>query len=90
MGWIYLGLVVAGFVAMNFVMKLGSLRGHSVPALTASSSRRRPCCAEPSSSLSGKPLYPLDACRAPGRRRRDRGRGRLFLFSAPSERGPMP
>lgn len=36
MGWIYLGLVVAGFVAMNFVMKLGSLKGHSSPALTAS------------------------------------------------------
>lgn len=36
MGWVYLGLVVAGFVAMNFVMKLGSLKGHSSPALTAS------------------------------------------------------
>jgi drug/metabolite transporter (DMT)-like permease len=36
MGWIDLGLVVAGFVAMNFVMKLGSLKGHSSPALTAS------------------------------------------------------
>ena len=36
MGWIYLALVVAGFVAMNFVMKLGSLKGHSSPALTAS------------------------------------------------------
>jgi drug/metabolite transporter (DMT)-like permease len=35
MGWIYLGLVVTGFVAMNFVMKLGSLKGHSSPALTA-------------------------------------------------------
>jgi drug/metabolite transporter (DMT)-like permease len=35
MGWLYLALVVAGFVAMNFVMKLGSLRGHSSPALTA-------------------------------------------------------
>jgi len=35
MGWIYLGLVVAGFVAMNFIMKLGSLKGHSSPALTA-------------------------------------------------------
>jgi drug/metabolite transporter (DMT)-like permease len=35
MGWIYLALVVAGFVAMNFVMKLGSLKGHSSPALTA-------------------------------------------------------
>ena len=35
MGWIDLGLVVAGFVAMNFVMKLGSLKGHSSPALTA-------------------------------------------------------
>jgi len=36
MGWIYLGLVVTGFTAMNFVMKLGSLKGHSSPALTAS------------------------------------------------------
>jgi drug/metabolite transporter (DMT)-like permease len=36
MGWIYLGLVVVGFTAMNFVMKLGSLNGHSSPALTAS------------------------------------------------------
>jgi drug/metabolite transporter (DMT)-like permease len=35
LGWIYLALVVAGFVAMNFVMKLGSLKGHSSPALTA-------------------------------------------------------
>lgn len=35
MGWIYLGLVVAGFAAMNFIMKLGSLKGHSSPALTA-------------------------------------------------------
>jgi len=34
-GWIDLGFVVAGFVAMNFIMKLGSLRGHSSPALTA-------------------------------------------------------
>jgi drug/metabolite transporter (DMT)-like permease len=36
MGWIYLSLVVVGFTAMNFVMKLGSLKGHSSPALTAS------------------------------------------------------
>jgi len=36
MGWIYLGLVVVGFTAMNFVMKLGSLKGYSSPALTAS------------------------------------------------------
>lgn len=35
MGWIFLGLAVAGFVAMNFVMKLGSLKGHSSPTLTA-------------------------------------------------------
>lgn len=35
MGWIYLALVLAGFVAMNFVMKLGTLKGHSSPALTA-------------------------------------------------------
>lgn len=36
MGWIYLGLAIAGFVAMNLVMKLGSLKGHSSPLLTAS------------------------------------------------------
>lgn len=36
MGWIYLGLVVAGFVAMNFIMKLGSLKGHDSPVLTGS------------------------------------------------------
>ncbi len=36
MGWLFLGLAVAGFVAMNFVMKLGSLKGHSSPTLTAS------------------------------------------------------
>jgi drug/metabolite transporter (DMT)-like permease len=36
MGWIYLGLVIVGFVAMNFVMKLGSLKGHASPALTGS------------------------------------------------------
>jgi drug/metabolite transporter (DMT)-like permease len=35
MGWLFLGLAVAGFVAMNFVMKLGSLKGHSSPTLTA-------------------------------------------------------
>ena len=35
MGWIFLGLAVAGFVAMNFIMKLGSLKGHSSPTLTA-------------------------------------------------------
>ena len=36
MGWIYLGLVIIGFVAMNFIMKLGSLKGHDSPALTGS------------------------------------------------------
>ncbi len=36
MGWLCLALVVVGFVAMNFIMKLGSLKGHSSPALTAS------------------------------------------------------
>lgn len=36
MGWIFLGLAIAGFVAMNLVMKLGSLKGHSSPLLTTS------------------------------------------------------
>ena len=34
MGWIFLALVIAGYVAMNFIMKLGSLKGHAAPALT--------------------------------------------------------
>jgi drug/metabolite transporter (DMT)-like permease len=34
MGWIFLILVIIGYVAMNFVMKLGSLKGHAAPALT--------------------------------------------------------
>jgi drug/metabolite transporter (DMT)-like permease len=36
MGWIYLALVIVGYVAMNFIMKMGSLKGHSSPALTGS------------------------------------------------------
>lgn len=34
MGWIFLILVIVGYVAMNFIMKLGSLKGHAAPALT--------------------------------------------------------
>lgn len=34
MGWIFLALVIVGYVAMNFIMKLGSLKGHEAPALT--------------------------------------------------------
>jgi drug/metabolite transporter (DMT)-like permease len=34
MGWIFLALVIVGYVAMNFIMKLGSLKGHAAPALT--------------------------------------------------------
>ncbi len=34
-GWFFLGLVVAGFAAMNFVMKLATLKGHASPVLTA-------------------------------------------------------
>jgi len=34
MGWIFLALVIAGYVAMNFIMKLGSMKGHEAPALT--------------------------------------------------------
>jgi drug/metabolite transporter (DMT)-like permease len=56
MGWIYLGLVVVGFTAMNFIMKLGSVKGHSSPALTASlfSSAALFCLAV--LVLSGQPL----------------------------------
>jgi drug/metabolite transporter (DMT)-like permease len=36
MGWLFLVLAILGFVAMNFVMKLGSLKGHSSPLLTSS------------------------------------------------------
>jgi len=58
MGWIYLGLVVAGFVAMNFVMKLGSLKGHSSPALTASLFAAAALLCGTVLVASGKPLYP--------------------------------
>lgn len=34
MGWIFLVLVIVGYVAMNFIMKLGSQKGHAAPALT--------------------------------------------------------
>jgi drug/metabolite transporter (DMT)-like permease len=36
MGWIFLLLVIVGYIAMNFIMKLGSLKGHGSPALTGS------------------------------------------------------
>jgi len=36
MGWLFLALAVSGFVAMNFIMKLGGLRGYSSPLLTSS------------------------------------------------------
>lgn len=35
MGWLFLALAVTGFVAMNFIMKLGSLKGYSSPLLTS-------------------------------------------------------
>jgi drug/metabolite transporter (DMT)-like permease len=36
MGWLFLVLAITGYVAMNFVMKLGSLKGHSSQLLTTS------------------------------------------------------
>jgi len=36
MGWLFLLLAIAGYVAMNFVMKLGSLRGLNSSELTGS------------------------------------------------------
>lgn len=36
MGWVHLALAVCGFVAMNFLMKLGILRGYSSLQLTTS------------------------------------------------------
>jgi drug/metabolite transporter (DMT)-like permease len=58
MGWIYLGLVVAGFVAMNFIMKLGSLKGHSSPALTAALFASAAALCSGVLIVSGKPIYP--------------------------------
>src|SRR5512137_2292124 len=57
MGWIYLGLVVVGFVAMNFVMKLGSLKGHSSPALTAALFACAAVLCLAVLVVSGQPLY---------------------------------
>jgi len=57
MGWIFLGLVVAGFVAMNFVMKLGSLKGHSSPALTASLFAAAALLCLAVMAVSGEPLH---------------------------------
>ncbi len=36
MGWVYLALAVGGFVALNFLMKLGTIKGFSSIHLTAS------------------------------------------------------
>jgi len=36
MGWLFLTLAILGYVVMNFVMKLGSMKGHSSPLLTSS------------------------------------------------------
>jgi drug/metabolite transporter (DMT)-like permease len=36
MGWLFLALAIFGFVAMNFIMKLGGLRGYASPFLTTS------------------------------------------------------
>ncbi|HSQ79253.1 MAG TPA: DMT family transporter [Candidatus Bathyarchaeia archaeon] len=58
MGWIYLALVVAGFVAMNFVMKLGTLKGHSSPALTAALFAAAAALCAGVLMVSGKPVYP--------------------------------
>jgi len=58
MGWIYLGLVVAGFVAMNFVMKLGSLRGHSSPALTGALFAAAAVLCAGVLAVQGKPITP--------------------------------
>ena len=57
MGWIFLGLVVAGFVAMNFVMKLGSMKGYSSPALTGSLFAAAAIFCLVALIISGKPLF---------------------------------
>lgn len=57
MGWIFLGLVVLGFVAMNFVMKLGSMKGYSSPALTASLFAAAAIFCMVALIISGKPLF---------------------------------
>jgi drug/metabolite transporter (DMT)-like permease len=57
MGWIFLGLVVLGFVAMNFVMKLGSMNGYSSPALTGSLFAAAAIFCMVALIISGKPLF---------------------------------
>ena len=57
MGWIYLGLVVIGFVAMNFIMKLASLKGHASPVLTASLFAAAALFCLVVLILSGEPLF---------------------------------
>lgn len=58
MGWLYLALVVAGFVAMNFVMKLGSLKGHSSPTLTAALFASAAVLCAGILAASAKPIHP--------------------------------
>jgi len=82
-------LVVVGFTAMNFVMKLGSLKGHSSPALTASlfSPRRSsawPCSLSPASPSKTR------AGRAAGRRGGSAGRRLLLLPERPQDRPLRP
>jgi drug/metabolite transporter (DMT)-like permease len=57
MGWIFLGLVVVGFVAMNFVMKLGSMKGYSSPALTGALFAAAAFFCLAILILSGQPLF---------------------------------
>jgi drug/metabolite transporter (DMT)-like permease len=58
MGWLYLALVVAGFVAMNFVMKIGSLKGHSSPTLTAALFASAAALCAGVLAASARPIYP--------------------------------
>ena len=58
MGWVYLALVVAGFVGMNFIMKRGSLKGHSSPALTAALFASAAVLCSGVLIVQDKPIYP--------------------------------
>lgn len=58
MAWFFLGLAVAGFVAMNFVMKLGSLKVHSSPTLTAALFASAAALCAGVLVASGRPIHP--------------------------------
>ncbi|MCK7518821.1 MAG: hypothetical protein MZV64_14385 [Ignavibacteriales bacterium] len=75
---------------MSFVMKLGSLKGHSSPALTASLFSAAALFCLTVLLLSGQPLLSLPRSCCSRRRRRGRGRRLLLLPQRPADRPLRP